>query len=262
MAEENIHHKNVIMKKLAGVTMIRQGCALDYCFEASINSMKAFCDVVYVCYVESEDETLELLKSIGGITIILCTKESWDKREGREKLSYFQNIAINKAQIDGYEYCFLCQADECVSQDSIPHIRQAVELGEEGYCVTRHNLWADEHHMLNVRQDRSPVSTIVNRLTKTYYRSYDDGESILSNSNLNFINKIEIFHMGFIRDNKKHIAKIKEIQQNIFQIEYDKRADLKEEFDWKDWGFTESDLVPIHKPLPIYLKDWILKLNK
>jgi hypothetical protein len=79
---------------------------------------------------------------------------------------------------------------------------------------------------------------------------------------LNFINKIEIWHCGFIRDNKKHITKIKEIQQNIFQIEYDKRADLKEEFDWKDWGFTDADLVPIHKPLPIYLKDWILKLNK
>ena len=46
------------------------------------------------------------------------------------------------------------------------------------------------------------------------------------------------------------------------QIEAGVKADLKEEFDWKDWGFTDADLVPIHKPLPIYLKDWILKLNK
>jgi hypothetical protein len=262
MTKEENNKPMSVSKKIAGCCFVRNAILFDYCIEASINSMKAFCDVVYVCYVEGEDETLELLKSIGGITLIVCKKDEWDKIQGREKLALFQNVAINQAQIDGYEYCFLCQADECVSQDSIPHIRQAVELGEEGYCVTRHNLWADEHHMLNVRQDRSPVSTVVNRLTKTCYRSYGDGESILSNSNLNFINKIEIFHMGFIRDNKKHIAKIKEIQQNIFQIEYDKRADLKEEFDWKDWGFTDADLVPIHKPLPIYLKDWILKLNK
>lgn len=249
-------------KKLAGVCFVRNAILYDYCIEASIRSMQAFCDEVIVCYVESEDDTLKLLESIGGITLLQCSNDEWNKIQGREKLSYFQNIAIEYAQSLGYEYCFLCQADEVIHEDSIPHIMNAVSLGEEGYYVTRHNMWADAEHMLNVPQSRKPVSTVVNRLTKTCYRSVDDGESILSPTSFDFINKIEIFHMGFIRNNEKHIGKIKEMQKNIFLMDYDKRADLKPEFDWKDWGFTEKDLVKIHKPLPVFVKDWVEKLNK
>ena len=253
------------MKKIAGVAFIRLGVKLGYCFESSINSMKACCDHVFVTYIESgEDNTLEVLKGMVDekLTILICTDEQWQQHKGKEKISFFQNTSIDYAKKAGYEYVLLVQCDESIHEDSIPHIKQAIELGEESYYVTRHNMWADAEHMLNVPQSRKPVSTVVNRLAKAKYYSYDDGESLYAPANPDFINKIEIFHVGFIRDNKKHIAKIKEIQQNIFQIEYDKRADLKEEFDWKDWGFTDADLVPIHKPLPIYLKDWILKLNK
>lgn len=249
-------------KNLAGVCFVRNAILYDYCIEASIRSMQAFCDHVFVCYVESDDNTLSLLKSISNISIASCSSDDWNNVQGREKLSHFQNVAILNAQLEQYEYCFLCQADEVVHEDSIPHIMQAVELGEEGYYVTRHNMWADAEHMLNVPQSRKPVSTVVNRLTKTCYRSVDDGESILSPTSFDFINKIEIFHMGFIRDNQKHIGKIKEMQKNIFLMDYDKRADLKPEFDWKDWGFTEKDLVKIYKPLPIYVRDWVAKLNK
>lgn len=246
-------------KELAGVCFVRNAILYDYCIEASIKSMQAFCNEVIVVYVIGEDDTLSLLKNV---TVLTCDNAAWQSVSGREKLAYFQNIAIEYARSLGYEYCFLCQADEVVHEDSISHIMQAVELGEEGYYVTRHNMWADAEHMLNVPQSRKPVSTVVNRLTKTCYRSVDDGESILSPANLDFINKIEIFHMGFIRDNRKHIGKIKEMQKNIFLMDYDKRADLKPDFDWKDWGFTDKDLIKIHKPLPIYVKDWVDNLNK
>ena len=250
-------------KKLAGVCFVRNAVLYDYCIEASIKSMQAFCDIVCVCYVESDDGTLELLKSIGGITLMSCSNEDWNNVQGREKLSHFQNVAIMYAQMEGYEYVFLCQADEVVHEDSIPYIKQALELGEEGYYVTRHNMWGDKDHMLNVPQSRKPVSTVVNRLTKSCYRSVDDGESILSPLSYDFINKIEIFHMGFIRNNRKHVSKIKEMQKNIFQFDnYDSRADLKEEFDWKDWGFIHSDLIHIPKPLPSFVKEWAENLNK
>lgn len=246
------------MKKLSGVCFIRNAVSLDYCIEASINSMKAFCDKVIVCYVKSEDGTFELLKSIEDIVILGCTDEAWNSIHGKEKLSYFQNVAIEYAEKQGYEYVFLCQADECVHESSIPYIKRALELNEEAYYCSRYNLWGSPEAMLNVPQNRKPVSTVVNRLCKSYYRSVDDGENMASDSaSLDFINLIEIFHMGFVRNPKKHIAKIKEIQGNIFQMDYDKRADIREEFDWHDWGFTEKDIIPIPKPLPIFVKDWV-----
>lgn len=252
-------------KQLAGTLFIRNGISLDYCFEASIKSMQAVCDWVYVVYCESEDETLNVLKKIADnkTSILICVDEMWSQQKGKEKLSFFQNIGIEQAQTDGYEYVLLVQADECLHEDSIPFIKQALALDEEAYYCSRYNMWGSPMTMLNVPQNRKPVSTIVNRLTKSCFRSVDDGEGIATNTaSLDFINRIEIFHMGFIRNNKKHIAKIKEIQGNIFGMDYDKRADLKEEFDWKDWGFTHDDLIHIHKPLPMYLKDWIENLNK
>ena len=253
------------MKKLAGTLFIRNGRELDYCFEAAIKSLQVFCNHVFVCEAGSTDDTFEVLKTLldGKTTILQCSKEQWNEQQGRQKLSYFSNIAIQYAQQQGYEYQFNLQGDEVIDPDSIPYIQRAIELGEEGYYVTRHNMWADAEHILNVPQSRKPVSTQIARLTKTCYRSVDDAESCLAPCSLDFINLIQVWHMGFIRDNQKHIVKIKEMQKNIFQFDnYDSRADLKPEFDWKDWGFTEKDLIKIHKPLPIYAKEWVENLNK
>lgn len=245
-------------KKLAGVSFIRQGFALDYCFEASIRSMQSVCDMVFVCYCESTDGTIEILQEIGeNLQILFCSEEMWETQKGKEKLSYFQNIAIDYAEKEGYEYILLVQGDEVLHEDAIPVIKRALDLNEEAYYCSRYNLWGSSKTMLNVPQNRKPCSTVVNRLAKSYYRSVDDGENLATNSaSLDFINIIEIFHMGFIRDSVKHIAKIKEIQGNIFQMDYDKRADIKSEFDWKDWGFSENDLIPICKDLPILVRGW------
>lgn len=243
------------MKKLAGVMFVRLGIALDYCFEASIKSMQSVCDTVIVTYCDSSDGTLEALKSIGGNLVILCCGEDvWQSQKGKEKLSYFQNVSIDYAEKNGYEYVLLVQADECLHEDSIPYIKRALELKEEAYFVSRYNLWGSYETMLNVPQNRKPCSTCVNRLFKSNYRTVDDGENAATNgASLDFINLIEIFHCGFVRDPKKHIAKIKEIQGNIFGMTYDSRADLKDEFDWRDWGFTENDLIHIPKPLPKFI---------
>lgn len=249
-------------KKLAGTVFIRNAISLDYCIEASVRSMQSCCDHIFIVYVESKDGTLDLLKSIldEKTTILTCGNDDWEKYKGKEKLSIFQNVGIEAAEKEGCEYVLLIQADECLHEDSIPYIKRALELNEEAYFVSRYNLWGSADTMLNVPQNRKPCSTVVNRLCKSNYRSVDDGENMATNGAcLDFINLIEIFHCGFIRNPKKHIAKIKEIQTNIFGGDYDKRADLKPEFDWRDWGFTESDLIPIPKPLPIYVQDWVNK---
>ena len=252
-------------KKLAGTLFVRSGISLDYCFEASINSMKAVCDKVFVVYVESTDGTLEVLQTLADdkTVILFCSEAQWQEHKGREKLSIFQNVGIEWAEKEGYEYVLLVQADEVLHEDSIPYIQRAIELGEEAYFVSRHNLWGSVDTMLSVPQSRKPCSSVVNRLFKSKYRSYDDGESAATNgASLDYINLMSIYHMGFVRDNVKHLEKIKEIQGNIFLWTPDERVNLKPAFDWKDWGFTEADLVPIPKPLPIYLNEWVSNLNK
>ncbi len=251
-------------KVLAGVMFIRNGVSLDYCFEASIRSMQAVCDWVYVVYCESEDGTLEKLKEVADdkTSILMCIDAHWRQQQGKEKLSFFQNLAIEQAQVEGYEYVLLVQGDEVLHEDSIPYIKRALALGEESYFVSRHNMWGSSETILNVPQGRKPVSTVCNRLAKSCYRSVDDGESIAANgASLDFINLIEIFHCGFIRDPKKHVEKIKEIQGNIFLMDVDSRVKDAETFDPWVMGFTKEDVIPIHKPLPVYLDSWVKNLN-
>lgn len=244
-------------KKLAGTLFIRNGIEFGYCFESAIKSLHGICDHVFVVDAGSTDETWDVLSKLGlvNVTIIRCSVSDWESQKGREKLNFFTNIAINYAQQEGYEYQFNLQGDEILDPESYSYIKRAIKLGEEGYLITRMNLWGSDHTMLNVPQSRKPVSTQICRLTKTNYRSFGDAESVNCPASLDFINLINIWHMGFVREPKKHIAKIKEIQGNIFQMEVDKRAFLKEEFDWRDWGFEENDLIPVPKKLPEYL--WV-----
>ena len=110
---------------------VRNGISLDYCFEASINSMRAVCDHVFVTYCESNDGTLEVLEAMvqqGKLTVLNCNNDAWEAQKGKEKLSYFQNISIQYAQNEGYEYVLLVQADEVLHQDSIPYIKRALAL--------------------------------------------------------------------------------------------------------------------------------------
>lgn len=252
-------------KKLGGVTFIRRGVDLGYCFEEAIRSLQAACDVVYVVYCESEDATLEKIKDVcdGKTYILICIEAMWQQQVGKDKLSFFQNVGIEQAQADGCDYVLIVQGDECLHEDSIPYIRRAMALGEEGYYVSRHNLWGSTQTMLNVAQNRKPVSSVVNRLTKSCYRSVGDGESQASDgASLDFINKIDLFHAGFVRDRRKHVKKIEEIQGNIFCMDVDDRVKGKEEFDEWNMGFSPEDVIAIEKPLPIYLQSWAEKTDK
>src|SRR5690606_25582329 len=137
-------------------------------------------------------------KSIQAANIL---KEEWDSQVGREKLSYFSNLAIDMLSTD---WNFYLQADEILHEDSFPFVRKAIEDPQaDGYLIRRLNLWRDPLHMLNVPQERKPVSTEVIRLAKTKFRCVDDAESLGVTGMVGILGDIDnmvIYHMGFVRD--------------------------------------------------------------
>jgi len=144
-----------------------------------------------------------------------------------------------------------------VAPESYPYIRQAMEEGGEGYLCTRINLWKDAYHMLNVPHYRKPCSTEVNRLTKRGYESYDDGENIASPTIDKYLDKIIIWHYGFIRKKEVHPEKIRNMQRNIFLTDPDRKLEGMDSFEWDRW-FSESDLMPIGSlEHPPHIREWI-----
>lgn len=244
-------------KSLGGSTFIYNGIKQDYCFIETLECLAAFCDRIAICY-GGDDGTIEAVNNwIAGRNNVYAkwfSKELWDSKQGREKLSYFSNQAIEMLDTD---WNFYLQADEILHEKSFEAVLDAIEMDIPAHLVSRINLWGSPYYALDVPQERKPCSTEVIRLAKTQYRCVGDAESLggMSHCDNRYLNDIRIYHMGFVRDPIKHLEKIRHIQDEIFLIDHDKRIDGMEKFDpWKFFSF--NDVKPITEPLPVFIQQW------
>ncbi len=115
-------------KFISGFTFIRNGVKLDYPFIESIKSILPIVDEFVVVVVESEDDTLDKVKSIKSKKIRII-EEKWreDMRGGGKLLEYYTDIAKNAA---AGRWLFYLQADEVVHEKYLEYIRCALKTYE------------------------------------------------------------------------------------------------------------------------------------
>ncbi len=246
---------------LAGVTLAVNGNRYDYNFIQTIYSLLACCDIVIVV-AGGDDNTLEDIYNLNHerIKVIEITLDDWNGIKGKERLNHFSNLAVKKAAKLGYEYYFYVQSDELPTERSYKPIREAIATGAEGFMVQRINLWGSPYRYLDVEQDRKPCSTEVIRLAKTNYLTVDDAENIgCDNVNFDYLNSITIYHMGFVRKRSVMKAKIINMQQNVFGMDYDKKLDEEELFNPWLWFDKQKDTKIINEPLPVLIREWAEK---
>lgn len=244
--------------KLAGTLFCYNAVSQDYCIKESIISLSKCCDHIFVVDAGSTDSTQFEIANLGidNMTFIIRDNKEWQEQKGKEKLSYFTNIAIQAAEEAGYEWQINLQADEIIHEKSYNAIRDAIKYDCEAFLCSRINLWESPYLQLNVEYNRLPCRNEITRLAKTIYRSYGDGEDIgVYGSNYNYLNDIRIYHMGFVR--KRDIMKKKaiHIQEEVFGLEHDKKLDGIDYFEPSRW-FTKKDLKLIDEPLPLVIKKW------
>ena len=248
------------MDKICGVSLAKNVIKYDYCAVECIQSMLACCDYVVVAYVESEDNTLEILESIkaDNYKIIKLTEEDWNFYDGKERLAYITNAAISEADRLGFSYVLNIQMDELIHEDCYDAIRQAVQEGHESVMCKRINLWGNPYHYLDVEQHRKPCSTEILRLAKISCRSYGDAESLMAHTcTFDWVEKIRIYHMGFVRKREVMKSKIINMQCAVFGMgNYDNKLDQEEQFNPNLWFNPETDLKPITERLPKLIEKW------
>jgi hypothetical protein len=248
-------------RTLGGSLFIRNGEKFDYCYIESIKCLLEFCDKVVVCAIPTMDGTIDKMQVAfnneleSKKLVVRCEPDVfWNHMDFHNKyrLSIFTNYAIEMLDTD---YVFNLQSDEILDPSSYEYVRQAVQEGYEGYLCTRINLWGSPYTQLNVPHNRKPCSTEIVRLAKTCYRAYDDAESIAAPVEDKFLDKIKIWHMGFVRKREIHPDKIREMQGNIFKCGVDEKLTGMEVFDSTKW-FGPEDLVPIEGELPPLIRQW------
>lgn len=246
------------MKRLGGTQFVIDGLTYDYCFKESIESMKQFCDELVIVDAGSRDGTVDVLKSLedGKTKVIYIDREEWDSLHGWAKLNHFSNKAIAELTT---EWNFYQQADEVVHESCHNAIREAVDYGTaEAYLVTRINLWNTPFQMLNVQGNRNPCSTEVIRLAKSHYMTGGDAESIYAPASSAYLDKIRLYHFGFVRDRKVHADKIRNMQGKIFECGIDVKLEGMTDFDPTKW-FSDADLLPVPEPLPKIMNNWAME---
>lgn len=245
------------MSTLGGALFVYNGEKFDYCYKESIQCLIDLCDQISICVIRSDDGTLEEVKKFESdkVKVIVLDDTMWHLLKGRERLSYFSNVAISNLDTD---WIYYAQADEATDEYSFPYIRQAINTPDAmGFMCKRVNLWRTPYEQLVA--SNQPCSTEVIRLGRNVpsFRAVDDAESCRVNPvDFKFVDKILIWHAGFVRDRKIMKTKVVNMLEQVFQFpDHDVKLDKSDVYQPMDY-FKEEDLQPIHKPLSKYLEAW------
>jgi glycosyltransferase involved in cell wall biosynthesis len=109
--------------KVSGFTIVRNAIQFHYPVIASIESILPICDEFVVNVGDSQDGTLELIKSIQNPKIRIV-QTVWDMTQGPTVLSQQTNVALKECKGD---WAFYLQTDEVIHEDDLDRLKKCME---------------------------------------------------------------------------------------------------------------------------------------
>jgi hypothetical protein len=121
--------------KVSGFTFIRNAVQYDYPVVEAITSILPVCDEFVIAVGKSEDDTLQLIKSINSDKIKIV-ETIWDDslREGGKVLALETDKALAAISPDS-EWAFYIQGDEVVHEQYLDTIYQAMHTYKDDFAV-------------------------------------------------------------------------------------------------------------------------------
>lgn len=105
--------------KISGFTIVRNAVKFNYPIVASIRSILPICDEFIVNVGDSQDDTLELIRSIDSPKIRII-QNRWDMSQGAEVLSCQTNLALKECKGD---WAFYLQSDEVIHEADLNKLK-------------------------------------------------------------------------------------------------------------------------------------------
>lgn len=223
--------------KVSGFSFVRNAIIYDYPVVEAIQSILPLCDDVYIAVGRSEDETLDLVRSIdSGIHII---ETDWDDslKKG-EVLAKETNKAL-KAIPESSDWCFYIQADEVIHEQYYSAIRQGMikyleDLKVDGLLFNyRHFFGSYDYYASAPNWYRKEIRILRN--DPSIY-SYRDAQGFRKEVNRKLrVKPIDayVFHYGWVKHPEVQLKKHKAFHKLYHEREWaDPRMYNADEFDY------------------------------
>lgn len=227
------------MPKISGFSMIRNASLMGYPILESIRSILPLVDEFVIGVGQSDDNTIELIKSIGSPKIKIFDSY-WDpqKTKGGLILSEKTNEALDRCEND---WCLYLQADEVIHEQDLVAIQQAVEKADsvphvEGLLFRYLHFYGSYHVLATSRQWYRNEIRVVRK--SSGIRSHNDAQGFRVNDRKPWVlpANARIFHYGWVKPPKLMGQKSKLLNRlwhgNKFddafqQFQYDKQYGLR-----------------------------------
>lgn len=213
------------MTTLGGAVCIRNGYALDFCWEEAVNSLLPVCDEVCVCVSPGDDMTEDVARAWAAREpkINLCIYP-WPEPKGDPDF-WVKWLNYAREHLKS-EWHFQLDADEVLHEKSYEEIRRFIEAPAgttRAGIVTRWNFWRDHLHTIpdGVCLGKHVVRLSPSNLWLASDGAHPQGEQAAS---MAVATGIEIFHYGFLRKPSAFFKK-ERLLQNYFFDTYDKRLE-------------------------------------
>jgi len=249
--------------KVSGFTFIRNGVKYDFPVVESIKSILPVCDEMIVAVGNSEDNTLELIKSINDPKIKII-ETIWDDslREGGRVLAVETDKAFDAVAADS-DWAFYVQADEVFHEKDLKAIHDAmlrykddkrVEglifsyinfFGSYDYVADSHKWFKDEIRV--IRNDKS-------------IRSWKDAMSFRRGDKVLNVKKVnaDIFHYGWVKDPRTQMAKRKDFEK----LWHDDNWVNENVGDADEFDYQNIDILSLYKGThPAVMQERIERVN-
>ena len=192
--------------KVSGFTFIRNAIKFDYPIIEAIQSILPLCDEVVVAVGNSEDETLDLIRSIDPVKIKII-ETIWDDslREGGKVLAIETDKAFHAISKDS-NWAFYIQGDEVMHEKYHKNIREAMlkcldDPSIDGLLFRYQHFYGSYDYVgSSPSWYRNEIRIIRN--DKTIF-SYRDAQGFRKqpNEKLNVAAiDAEVFHYGWVKD--------------------------------------------------------------
>ncbi len=191
--------------KVSGFSFIKNALKFDYPIIEAITSILPICDEFIIAVGESEDETLDYIKSINSPKIKII-KTVWDKslREGGKVLAEETNKAFRAISTDS-DWAFYIQGDEVIHEKYLNTIKDAMikykdDKRIDGFIFDHLNFYGSYDYIADSRHWQKKEIRVVRNKKEIY--SYKDAMSFRKQDDkkLNVV-YVEacIYHYGWVK---------------------------------------------------------------